>query len=45
MKLFWKLFCSMVIVTVLACSLGGYFLIDEQLRSSEIGRASCRERV
>lgn len=24
----------MVIVTVLACSLGGYFLIDEQLRSS-----------
>ena len=34
MKLFWKLFCSMVIVTVLACSLGGYFLIDEQLRSS-----------
>lgn len=34
MKLFWKLFCSMVIVTVLACSLGGYYLIDEQLRSS-----------
>lgn len=34
MKLFWKLFCSMVVVTVLACSLGGYFLIDAQLRSS-----------
>lgn len=34
MKLYWKLFCSMVIVTVLACSVGGYFLIDAQLRNS-----------
>lgn len=34
MKLFWKLFCSMVIVTALACSLGGYILIDAQFRDS-----------
>ncbi len=34
MKLYWKLFCSMVIVTVLACSVGGYYLIDVQLRNS-----------
>lgn len=34
MKLFWKLFCSMVIVTALACSLGGYILIDAQFRAS-----------
>lgn len=34
MKLFWKLFCSMVLLTVLTCSLGGYFLIDSQFRSS-----------
>lgn len=34
MKLFWKLFCSMVIVTALACSLGGYVLIDAQFRTS-----------
>ena len=34
MKLFWKLFCSMVIITVLSCSLGGYVLIDQQFRAS-----------
>ena len=34
MKLFWKLFCSMVSVTILACSIGGYFLIDGQFRVS-----------
>lgn len=34
MRLFWKLFCSMVIITALACSLGGYFLIDQQFRTS-----------
>lgn len=34
MKLYWKLFCSMVIVTVLSCSVGGYFLIDAQWRNS-----------
>ena len=34
MKLFWKLFCSMVLITALACSAGGYFLIDTQFRSS-----------
>ena len=34
MRLFWKLFCSMVIITALVCSLGGYFLIDQQFRAS-----------
>lgn len=34
MKLFWKLFCSMVLITALACSVGGYALIDAQFRSS-----------
>ncbi|WP_298021512.1 cell wall metabolism sensor histidine kinase WalK [uncultured Dysosmobacter sp.] len=34
MRLFWKLFCSMVIITAMACSLGGYFLIDQQFRTS-----------
>lgn len=34
MKLFWKLFCSMVLITALACSAGGYALIDAQFRSS-----------
>jgi len=33
-RLFWKLFCSMVIITALACSLGGFLLIDAQFRSS-----------
>lgn len=34
MKLFWKLFCSMVTLTALACSIGGYLLIDFQFRTS-----------
>ena len=34
MKLFWKLFCSMVLITALACSAGGYVLIDAQFRGS-----------
>ncbi len=34
MKLFWKLFCSMVSVTILACSTGGVVLIDSQFRAS-----------
>ncbi len=34
MKLFWKLFCSMVILVSLACSLGGYLLIDQQFHST-----------
>lgn len=34
MKLFWKLFCSMVLITALACDVGGYVLIDTQFRSS-----------
>ena len=34
MRLFWKLFCSMVILTTLACSVGGYILIDGQFRTS-----------
>ena len=33
MKLFWKLFCSMVLITALACSAGGYALIDAQFRN------------
>lgn len=34
MRLFWKLFCSTVVLTALACSLGGYILIDSQFRTS-----------
>lgn len=34
MKLFWKLFCSMVSVTLLACAVGGFVLIDGQFRAS-----------
>lgn len=34
MKLFWKLFCSMVLITALACSAGGYALIDAQFHAS-----------
>lgn len=34
MRLFWKLFCSMVIITALACAIGGYVLIDSQFRTS-----------
>lgn len=34
MKLFWKLFCSLVSITILACSTGGFVLIDGQFRAS-----------
>lgn len=34
MKLFWKLFCSIVLITVIVCSVGGYILIDTQFRAS-----------
>lgn len=34
MKLLWKLFCSMVLIAALACSVGGYILIDAQFRAS-----------
>ena len=34
MKLFWKLFCSMVSITILACTVGGFWLIDGQFRAS-----------
>lgn len=34
MKLFWKLFCSMVIVTVLGCAVCAFVLIDSQFQSS-----------
>lgn len=34
MKLFWKLFCSMVLITALACSAGGYALINAQFHAS-----------
>ena len=33
MRLFWKLFCSMVTITALACSIGGFVLIDGQFRA------------
>ncbi len=33
-KLFWKLFCSMVLITALACSAGGYALINTQFHAS-----------
>lgn len=34
MKLFWKLFCSLVSITILACSIGGFVLIDGQFRAA-----------
>ena len=34
MRLFWKLFCSMITITALACSLGGYLLIDSQFQTA-----------
>lgn len=34
MKLFWKLFCSMVLIASLTCALGGYLLIDSQFRAT-----------
>ncbi len=39
MRLFWKLFCSMVTVTVLACSISGFLLIDGQFRTGLDARA------
>ena len=36
-RLFWKLFCSMVLITALACSAGGYALIGAQFNAS-LGR-------
>ena len=34
MRLFWKLFCCMVVITISSCAIGGYFLIDSQFRTS-----------
>ena len=34
MKLFWKLFCSMVLVSVLGLAAGGFLLIDGQFQAS-----------
>ncbi len=34
MKLFWKLFGSMVLLTIFASSIGGFVLIDSQFRTS-----------
>ena len=34
MKLFWKIFYSMVLMTVIFCSIGGHFLIYRQFESS-----------
>lgn len=34
MRLFWKLFCSMIAITALACSLGGYLLVDNQFQTA-----------
>ena len=39
MRLFWKLFCSMVMLTALVCSLGGFVLIDGQFRAGLDARA------
>ena len=39
MRLFWKLFCSMVMLAALACSLGGFVLIDGQFRAGLDARA------
>lgn len=33
MRLFWKLFCCMVAMTALACSISGFLLIDGQFRA------------
>lgn len=33
MRLFWKLFCSTVVITSLACGAGGFYLIDSQFRT------------
>lgn len=34
MRLFWKLFCSTVVITSLACGTGGFYLIDSQFRTA-----------
>lgn len=34
MKFFWKLFCSIIIITALTFSIGGYFLIRSQFKLS-----------
>lgn len=39
MRLFWKLFCSMVAMTALACSIGGFLLIDGQFRTGLAAQA------
>ena len=39
MRLLWKLFCSMVMIAALACSLGGFVLIDGQFRAGLDARA------
>ena len=39
MRLFWKLFCSMVTITALVCSIGGFLLIDGQFRAGVSSQA------
>lgn len=34
MRFFWKIFCSIIIITALTCSMGGYYLIRSQFRMS-----------
>lgn len=34
MRLFWKFFCSMVLITSLSCSIGGFLLIDQQFQTA-----------
>lgn len=34
MRLFWKFFCSMVLITTLSCSIGGFLLIDQQFQTA-----------
>lgn len=34
MKLFWKLFCSMLIITAFTCSAGVFLMVDGQYRAS-----------
>lgn len=34
MKLFWKLFCSMLLITAFTCSVGVFLLVDGQYRAS-----------
>ena len=39
MRLFWKLFCSMVMIAALVCALSGFVLIDGQFRAGMGARA------